>query len=545
MSKHETCDYAIVGAGSAGCTLANRLTEDRDVRVVLLEAGGWDRSPWLHIPLAWGRNVLRRSHDWMYATEPSATMAGRRIPIYRGRVIGGSSSINAMAYVRGHRGDYDRWADHGLPDWSYAHVLPYFRRAETWAKGADDYRGDSGPLGVSSPHFPDPLLDAFLEAGVGAGHPTTADYNGRQQEGFSRGQSTIRDGRRCSAAVAYLRPALERPNLRVETQAVVAQIVLEGNRAVGVRYRQNDAMRELRAEREVILAGGAINSPQLLMLSGIGDPAQLKAHGVAVRTALKGVGENLQDHVSAGVDCLRKEQGPLHRALRLDRIVPELVRAHVFGTGLAASLPNNVMAFLKSDASANMPDMQLLFRVAPMDAGPYLAPFKPAYPDGFGCRPTPLRPESRGAIRLASGNPFDAPRIAIDFLATDNDLRMVRSGIRMAREIFSQSAVRAYTSVEIAPGPDKTSDADLDAYARATATTVYHPLGTCKMGPDSDDTAVVDPQLRLRGVEGLRVADASVMPDLVGGNINAPVIMIAEKAADLILGRAPLAPIAA
>jgi 4-pyridoxate dehydrogenase len=545
MSKHETCEYVIIGAGSAGCTLAHRLTEDRDARVVLLEAGGWDRSPWLHIPLAWGRNVLRRGHDWMYSTEPSATMAGRRIPIYRGRVIGGSSSINAMAYVRGHRGDYDRWADHGLTDWSYAHVLPYFRRQETWTGGADDYRGGAGPLSVCSPHFPDPLLDAFLEAGAHAGYPRTADYNGRQQEGFSRGQSTLRDGRRCSAAVAYLRPALARPNLRVETRAVVTQILFEGRRAVGIRYRRNNAMIDLRAEREVILAGGAINSPQLLMLSGIGDPVELKAHGIAVKTALTGVGQNLQDHVSAGVDCLRKEQGPLHRALRLDRIVPELARAHFFGTGLAASLPNNVMAFVKSDASANMPDVQLLFRVAPMDASAYLAPFKQPYPDGFGCRPTPLRPESRGAIRLASVDPFHAPRIEIDFLATDHDLRMVRSGIRMAREIFNQPAVRSHTSVEIAPGPDKTSDADLDAYARATATTVYHPLGTCKMGPDSDPLAVVDPQLRVRGVDGLRVVDASVMPDLVGGNINAPVIMIAEKSADIILGRAPLAPLAA
>jgi 4-pyridoxate dehydrogenase len=545
MSKHETCEYVIIGAGSAGCTLAHRLTEDRDARVVLLEAGGWDRSPWLHIPLAWGRNVLRRGHDWMYSTEPSATMAGRRIPIYRGRVIGGSSSINAMAYVRGHRGDYDRWADHGLTDWSYAHVLPYFRRQETWTGGADDYRGDAGPLSVCSPHFPDPLLDAFLEAGAHAGYPRTADYNGRQQEGFSRGQSTLRDGRRCSAAVAYLRPALARPNLRVETRAVATQILFEGRRAVGIRYRRNNAMVDLRAEREVILAGGAINSPQLLMLSGIGDPEELKAHGIAVKAALTGVGQNLQDHVSAGVDCLRKEQGPLHRALRLDRIVPELARAHFFGTGLAASLPNNVMAFVKSDASANMPDVQLLFRVAPMDASAYLAPFKQPYPDGFGCRPTPLRPVSRGAIRLASADPFHAPRIEIDFLATDHDLRMVRSGIRMAREIFNQPAVRSHTSVEIAPGPDKTSDADLDAYARATATTVYHPLGTCKMGPDSDPAAVVDPQLRVRGVDGLRVVDASVMPDLVGGNINAPVIMIAEKSADIILGRAPLAPVAA
>jgi 4-pyridoxate dehydrogenase len=544
MSKHAACDYVIVGAGSAGCTLACRLSENPDVRVVLLEAGGWDRSPLLHIPLVWGRNVLRRSHDWMYETEPSATMAGRRIPIYRGRVIGGSSSINAMAYVRGHRGDYDRWADHGLTNWSYAHVLPYFRRQETWAGGADEYRGGAGPLGVCFPHFPDPLLDAFLEAGACAGHPRTADYNGRQQEGFSRGQSTIRAGRRCSAAAAYLHPVLARGNLRVETRALVTQILFEGRRAVGIRYRQNDAMVDLRAEREVVLAGGAINSPQLLMLSGIGDPAELSAHGIAVKAALKGVGQNLQDHVSAGVDCLRNERGPLNRALRLDRIVPELARAHFFGSGLAASVPNNVMAFLKSDASANIPDMQLLFRVAPMDAGPHLAPFKHPYPDGFGCRPTPLRPQSRGAIRLASSDPCRAPRIQIDFLATDHDLRMVRTGIRMAREVFSQRAVRSYTSVEIAPGPDKRSDADLDAYARATATTVYHPLGTCKMGPQSDDMAVVDPQLRVHGVDRLRVVDASVMPDLVGGNINAPVIMIAEKASDLILGRAPLDPVA-
>jgi choline dehydrogenase/4-pyridoxate dehydrogenase len=450
-----------------------------------------------------------------------------------------------MAYVREHRGDYDRWADHGLSEWSYAHVLPYFRRQETWAGGGDVYRGDEGPLGVCNPQFPDPLLDGFLEAGVRAGYPTTPRLQrppaGRVQPGSVDHPpwSPVQRG-------GGLPPAgTDTAKSAGRNAGTGTQILLEATRAVGIRYRRDGAIIDLRAEREVILAGGAINSPQLLMLSGIGDPAELKAHGIAVTAALKGVGQNLQDHVSAGVDCLRKDQGPLHRAMRIDRIMPELARAHFFGTGLAASVPNNVMAFVKSDASSNIPDVQLLFRVAPMNAGPYLAPFRQAYPDGFGCRPTPLRPESRGAVRLASTDPSQPPRIQIDFLATDRDLRMVRTGIRMAREIFNQPAVRACTAAEIAPGPDKTSDADLDAYARATATTVYHPLGTCKMGVDTDETAVVDPQLRVRGVDRLRVVDASVMPDLVGGNINAPVIMIAEKAADLILGKAPLAPVTA
>src|SRR5487761_1354220 len=354
-------DYVIVGAGSAGCTLANRLSEDGETRVLVIEAGGWDRDPWIAIPLGWCRILERPLHGWMYFTEPEPGLDGRPVECARGKVIGGSSSINAMAYVRGHRGDYRRWSESGLASWSYANVLPYFRRQESWEGGASAFRGGDGPLTTRLTRYRDPLVEAYAAAGAEAGHPATADYNGAQQEGFCRWQMTIRDGRRCSAAAAYLRPAPARPGLTVEVNALASRILLDGKRATGVEYLRNGERAVAQAEREVIIAGGVINSPQLLMLSGIGDPAELKAHGIAVAVALEGVGRNLQDHMSVGVAYARKEPGPLHAKMRADRIVVELAKAYFFGEGIANDLPGGVMAFLKSGPDADLPDIQLLF----------------------------------------------------------------------------------------------------------------------------------------------------------------------------------------
>jgi 4-pyridoxate dehydrogenase len=441
------------------------------------------------------------------------------------------------------------YRDRLLGQWSYAHVLPYFRRQESWEDGASEYRGGDGPLTTRRSRYADPLVDAFIEAGMAAGHPLAADYNGAQQEGFGRTQQTIRGGRRCSAAVAYLRPALTRPGLTVETDVLATRILFAGNRAVGVEYVQRGATKAAYAEREVILAGGVINSPQLLMLSGIGDPDMLRAYGIPVTVSLGGVGRNLQDHISAGVLWRRREPGPLHAKMRLDRLAIELGKAYFLGAGIAGDLPGGVTAFLRSrHADAAMPDIQLLFSAAPpASATAYLPPFRRPYIDGFGCRAVVLRPESRGRLELASADPRRPPRIRQNFLATGRDWARLRAGLRLVRDIGREAPLAPFVAAEIAPGvgagADRQSDDNIDAYIRATAITVHHPLGTCRMAAAAEEGAVVDPELRVFGTEGLRVVDASVMPDLVGGNINAPVIMIAEKAADLIRGRPPLAPV--
>jgi len=530
-------DYVIVGAGSAGCTLAYRLSEDPDVRVLVLEAGGWDRDPWIHIPLGWGRILTQRLHDWQYFASPEPNVGGRAVECARGKVVGGSSSTNAMAYVRGHPRDFDRWAATGLAEWDSAHVLPYFKRMERWEKGANAWRGGDGPLSVQFCRYDDPLNDAFIAAASEAGHPTTNDYNAEQPEGIGRLQVTIKDGKRMSAARAYLRPAMQRGNVEVRVAAHVTRVVLQGDAARGVEYVQAGKTHQVVAAREVILAGGVINTPQLLMLSGIGDPGELAQHGIAVRAPLRGVGKNLQDHVSVILIYSRRGQSPFFRNMRADRIALSLANAYAFGRGFASDIPGGVVAFLKSEPQLECPDMQILLTNASLPAWPWFPGLRNPFVDSFACRTVMLHPQSRGEIRLASPDPLVAPRIDQHFLAEPNDWRVLRTTIRAVRDIVRRPGLATFVDREISSGAGASSEDALDAFIRNTAITVHHPAGTCRMGSVDDPLAVTDDEGRVFGVDRLRIVDASLMPDLTSGNINAPVIMIAEKIADRIRQR--------
>jgi len=531
-----TYDYVIVGAGSAGCVLADRLTEDGRSTALVLEYGGSDRSLVIQMPAALSIPMNSKTYDWGYRSEPEPYLNGRRLHCPRGKVLGGSSSINGLVYVRGHPLDFEHWEEEGARGWGYANVLPYFKKAESFRGGAGAYRGDSGPLATSPGAKRNPLYDAFIEAGRQAGYPVSSDLNGEQQEGFGRFDMTVKDGVRWSTANAYLRPAMKRPNLAVVTHALATAVVFEGRRAVGVCYKRGGKKLLAKARREVILSGGPINSPQLLKLSGVGPASELRALGIEVVADRPGVGENLQDHLEFYFQVASKQPITLYGYTGLFARGIVGLEWLLRGRGLGASNHFEAGGFIRSRAGVRYPDIQ--FHFLPMAVtydGSSLA-----REHGFQAHVGPMRSKSRGWVRLRSREPREPPRIQFNYMSHPDDWAEMRASVRLTREIFAQKAFDPYRGREIQPGADCVSDAAIDAFVRDHVESAYHPSCTCKMGRRSDPLAVVDPEARVIGVEGLRVVDSSIMPSITNGNLNAPTIMIAEKAADMIRGRDPL-----
>ena len=537
----ETVDYVIVGAGSAGCVLADRLTEDGRDQVLLLEYGGSDRSVWIQMPSALSIPMNMPKYDWGYYTESEPQLNGRRLHTPRGKVLGGSSSINGMVYVRGNALDFERWEAEGAAGWSYRDVLPYFRRAESRAGGGDDYRGGDGPLATRRGLLDNPLHAAWLEAGRQAGYPFTADVNGFQQEGFSYFEMTVGEGRRCSAANAYLRPAMYRTNLTVRTHALATRILFDGRRAIGVRYRRGATLHEVMVRREVLVCAGPVNSPQLLKLSGLGPRSELAEHGIGVVYELPGVGENLQDHLEFYFQVASRLPVTLYSQMNPYRKALIGLRWLLRHDGLGVSNHFETGGFIRSRAGVRYPDIQ--FHFLPMAVsydGSSLA-----REHGYQAHAGPMRSRSRGWVRLKSAEPLEKPRVFFNYMSHPEDWIEMRACVHLTREIFAQPAFAAYRGREIQPGESVRSDAEIDAFIRAKVESAFHPSCSCRMGRASDPLAVVDAQARVIGTQALRVVDSSIMPSITTGNLNAPTIMLAEKAADHIRGRALLPPSAA